>query len=85
MTEAGMLGRKDRISVLLLFIPKSILEYSESFLSAYLRDGSPLLSFGIFLDILERGEVLIILFAFLIGGEFIFEFWFFIAAAEGHD
>jgi hypothetical protein len=28
---------------------------------------------------------LIVLFAFLVGGEFVLEFGFFIAAAEGHD
>ena len=80
-----MLGRKESVSELLLFVPESILEYSESFLSADLRDGSPLLCFGVFLDILEGGEVLIVLFAFLVGGEFVLEFGFFIAAAEGHD
>ena len=80
-----MLGRKESVSEFLLFIPEPILEYSESFLSADLRDGSPLLCFGVFLDILEGGEVLIVLFAFLVGGEFVLEFGFFIAAAEGHD
>lgn len=85
VSERGMLWWKERISVFLLIISESILEYCESFLSAYLRDRSPLLHFGVFLDILERGEVLIILFAFFVGGEFVLEFWFLIAAAEGHD
>lgn len=85
MSKTLRLGRKERICVFLLLISKSILEYPKPFLGTYLRDGSSFLYFGIFLDILEGGEVLIIFFAFLVGGQFVLEFRFFITAAGEHD
>jgi hypothetical protein len=85
VAETRGAGREKWICVFLLLVPELSLENSESFLGADLSYGSSFFSLGVFLDILEGGEVMIILFPFLEGGEFVFEFGFFIAAAEGHD
>ncbi len=69
MAETRGPGREKWICVFLLLVPELSLENSESFLGTDLSYGSSFFSLGVFLDILEGGEVMIILFPLLEGGE----------------